>query len=261
MALDDSEPGEARLIRYDVQAVVKDSRVLVTSPSGAIPSAGRKVVAVACTLPAAFILTTRLLVSGGPHTPGWQLLFGSAVTVQAALLFFQKPLERLVERAAVRWALRAGRASGRLSFEGIVVADSTFDSGLSGRAAVLVRTRRVEPAPKLVSDSLMAVDFTIEADDGVRYAVAPSEHLYFDEPPPEPDGVQDPATESLLCPGDRVRVWGTAVSEPSVLGERADPRSPPMRLALVGSESSPLVIRLVKRLHGGVVEKLPAPSP
>ena len=42
-----------------------------------------------------------------------------------------------------------------------------------------------------------------------------------------------------------MRVWGTATSAPSVEGERGDSRSPPMRLTLVGSESSPLVIRRV----------------
>jgi hypothetical protein len=194
---------------------------------------------------------------GGPFTPGWKVLAGASIVAEIGLLTFRRSLARVIERATVRWTVWAGRHPELKSIEGTVAAGRTLESEMSGRRAVLVRTRRKDPSNSLVSDGLQGIDFTIVDDDGRHHAVSPSPHLYFDEPPSEPnDG--GGTTETLLCPGDRVHVWGTAVSEPSASGARPDPRSPPLRSAIVGSERSPLVIRFARPPTAGRPARLAA---
>lgn len=241
-----TESSEAIQIRCAEKRVSGDQGAMfLAMPGAAVPRRGRNVMNVVYAAPGLTFLVARLATIGGPFTGGWKALAAASIVAEIGLLTFRRPVARVVERATVRWTVWAGRHPELTSIEGTIAAGHTLQSELSGRRAVLVRTRRKEPSNSLMSDGLRGVDFTIVADDARHYAVSPSPHLYFDEPPSEPNDSVG-TTETLLCPGDRVQVWGTAVSEPSASGERPDPRSPPLRWTIVGSEGSPLVIRFAR---------------
>jgi hypothetical protein len=252
------ESGDAIQIRYVESHVgTTHDATAMAMPSAAVPRRSQRILNSIYLLPGAAFLAARISALAGSVSLGWKCVTYASVAAEIVMLTFRKPLVRAIERASVRWTIWAGRHPALISIEGTVIAGTTLESDLSGEPGVLVRTRRTDPSRALASDGLWGVEFMIQADDGLRYAVAPSAYLYFDEPPLEPpDGVE--ATETLLRPGDRVRVWGTVVQEPSASGRRPDPRSPPMRLALVGSEKSPLVLRFVKP---PTVAALPVPAP
>ncbi len=152
-------------------------------------------------------------------------------------LFFRRRWNRLIEHVSIRLISTVRRrAEPRVRITGTVSANACFPTAAAGRPAVLARYQGGASA-----DETHGIDFLVVADSGSQFLVHVSEQTFLDAGPSRTR--RGELAECSVGPGDRVVVDGMVVSEVDAGADREGLRGTPMRLAIVGSEDVPLVIR------------------
>jgi len=154
-------------------------------------------------------------------------------------MFFRRRWNRLIERVSI-WLMRTvrSRAEPSVRITGMVFANACFPTAAAGQPAVLARYQGGASA-----DETHGIDFLVVADSGPQFIVHVSEQTFLDARPSH--ARRGELAECSIGPGDRVAVDGMVVSEVDAGADREGLRGTPLRLALVGSEDVPLVIRLI----------------